>query len=151
MNKQFFISLFEYDKWANLKIAEAFKQSSKPPVKCKTLFHHIAATTDLWFNRVSPGKRLFESLFEETVPETTVELMLKAIDKWIDFLKKDDVDLQTVTKYTNTKGNNYENKLVDILTHLISHNHYHRGQINILLRENGIEPAKTDYIFYMRD
>ena len=150
MNKEYFIELLQYDKWANNEIAEALCMSDEIPAKCKILFHHIAATTDLWFYRVNSGQRLFENLFKETDPKTTLELMFKAVDRWNDLLNKNKIDLHSVIKYKNTKGNEYRNTVQDILTHLITHNHYHRGQINQLLRQSDFEPAVTDYIFYKR-
>jgi uncharacterized damage-inducible protein DinB len=150
MNKEYFIELLQYDKWANNEIGKVLCLSDEIPPKCKILFHHIAATTDLWFYRVNSGERLFKSLFEETDPETTLQLMFKAVERWIDLLNKNGIDLHSVIKYKNTKGNEYENTLHDILTHLMTHNHYHRGQINQLLRQNDFEPAVTDYIFYKR-
>lgn len=151
MTKQYFISLFEYDKWANLKIAEALKPNASLPVKCKTLFHHIGATLDMWYSRVNNTNRLFQNLFDKSNPEITTSLLIEADERWLKFLTMDEVDLQSFVKYKNTKGKEFENNLIDILTQLITHNHYHRGQINQLLRQAGFEPAKTDYIFYVRD
>jgi len=34
--------------------------------------------------------------------------------------------------------------------HVITHNHYHRGQIAQVVREKGDEPVNTDYITYTR-
>jgi uncharacterized damage-inducible protein DinB len=37
-----------------------------------------------------------------------------------------------------------------IMIHLVNHSSYHRGQIAMLLRQNGFEPVNTDYITYDR-
>jgi len=37
-----------------------------------------------------------------------------------------------------------------ILSHVIIHGGYHRGQIAILLRQAGSDPAVTDFIAYVR-
>ena len=52
--------------------------------------------------------------------------------------------------YSNSKGVVFSNDVVDILQHLIIHGQHHRAQIALLLRQNGIEPPTTDYIFYIR-
>ena len=48
------------------------------------------------------------------------------------------------------KGNLFENKIDDILFHIINHSTYHRGQIMMLFRESGLEPIFSDYIFHKR-
>jgi uncharacterized damage-inducible protein DinB len=58
------------------------------------------------------------------------------------------VDLQGTFLYKNSKGTEFNSKYIDVLFHLINHGTQHRGQINVLLRESGIEPVVNDYIFY---
>jgi len=53
-------------------------------------------------------------------------------------------------EYHNSKGTAFENSIFEMLFQAVNHSTYHRGQINSLLRQNGIEPVVTDYIFYKR-
>jgi uncharacterized damage-inducible protein DinB len=41
--------------------------------------------------------------------------------------------------------------VADILLHVSSHGHYHRGQINAEAREIGWQPVYTDMIIYTRE
>lgn len=150
IHTEYFIELLKYDKWANQKIVEALSKIDEIPPKCKILFHHIAAATEVWLSRVTNVERHYKSLFEESDLNINRELLNQLEDRWIEFLKKDHVKVEELIKYKNTKGQEFTNKLQDILTHLMTHNHYHRGQINQLLRQNNFEPAVTDYIFYKR-
>ena len=52
--------------------------------------------------------------------------------------------------YTNSKGEPWTSTVEDILTHLVIHSAYHRGQIASDLRTAGHEPAYTDYIHAVR-
>ncbi|KUG26094.1 dinb protein [hydrocarbon metagenome] len=151
MTKEYFISLLEYDTWANKRIAEVLTGKVNLPPKCKTLFHHIGATIDLWYVRVTGEERFFQNLFDETSPQKTAELVNKGLDRWNDLLNDDKTDLDTIVSYINSQGEHFNSKLADILTHLFSHNHYHRGQINQTLRHSGFEPARVDYIVYVRE
>ena len=126
MTKEYFISLLEYDRWANKRIAGALTGKDNLPSKCKTLFHHIGATIDLWYVRVTGEERFFQNLFEETSPQKTAELINKGIDRWIDLLNDDKTDLGKVLSYVNSQGEHFNSKLIDILSHLFTHNHYHR-------------------------
>jgi uncharacterized damage-inducible protein DinB len=50
----------------------------------------------------------------------------------------------------NSKGEPYTSSVEDILTHVVFHGAYHRGQIAAKMRESGLEPAYTDYIHAIR-
>jgi len=52
--------------------------------------------------------------------------------------------------YTNSKGEPWTSTVEDILTHVVIHSAYHRGQIASDLRAAGQEPAYTDYIHAVR-
>lgn len=150
MNREYFITLLEYDNWANNKIAEILVKQEEIPSKCKILFHHIVAATDAWLSRTNSRERYFSNLFEESNPEDIIKILSELSKKWIDFVKAEN-DFNRVIKYKNTKGVEFENTLSDILIHLAAHGNYHRGQINQLLKQSGIEPAAIDYILYKRE
>lgn len=63
---------------------------------------------------------------------------------------KEDEILKTDISYRNSLGEPFITKAEDILTHLLLHCAYHRGQIAMNLRENGLTPVPTDYILYVR-
>ena len=52
--------------------------------------------------------------------------------------------------YQNTKGESWSNSVDDILTHVIMHSAYHRGQIASDMRATGHTPAYTDFIHGVR-
>jgi len=52
--------------------------------------------------------------------------------------------------YTNSKGEVWENSVLDVLSHVLLHSAYHRGQIALEVRRSGQTPASTDYIHAVR-
>ena len=48
-------------------------------------------------------------------------------------------------------GTRFRNTIEDIVTQLFGHSWYHRGQIAMLLRSIGAEPAVTDLVFWARE
>jgi uncharacterized damage-inducible protein DinB len=52
--------------------------------------------------------------------------------------------------YTNSKGERWTSTVEEILTHVVIHSAYHRGQIASDLRSAGHDPAYTDYIHAAR-
>jgi uncharacterized damage-inducible protein DinB len=53
-------------------------------------------------------------------------------------------------EYRNTKGEEWSSRVEDILTHVLMHSAYHRGQIALEMRTAGAEPASTDFIHAVR-
>jgi len=69
---------------------------------------------------------------------------------YIDGLNADDFDKRIAFK--NSQGLPFNDKLVDILAHVINHGTHHRGQIGQDLKIAGIANLPvTDYIFYVRN
>jgi uncharacterized damage-inducible protein DinB len=52
--------------------------------------------------------------------------------------------------YKNSKGEAWSNTVEDILTHVLLHSAYHRGQIASQVRASGETPAYTDFIHAVR-
>jgi uncharacterized damage-inducible protein DinB len=94
-------------------------------------------------NNLNPWKNL--SLDEAII------LSSQSTKEWIDFLKDmTENDFDVSIKYVNTKGESYSSTIKEMLTHVINHSTYHRGQAANLVRNSGGIPALTDYIVYVR-
>jgi uncharacterized damage-inducible protein DinB len=68
--------------------------------------------------------------------------------RYVDELEE--ADLTREIDYTNTAGRAFRSRVDDILTHVALHGSYHRGQLAMLARQGGGEPASTDYIAFVR-
>lgn len=61
-----------------------------------------------------------------------------------------EADLGAVVRYRNTKGEEFATPVIDILTHVVVHGAYHRGQIAKALGRAGTRAVNTDYITFAR-
>lgn len=144
----FFNNLFEYNDHCNQKLTELFlKSGNSVPDKTQQLFHHILNAHRIWNHRINPA---FPSVgvWETGILENCSEINRENTDATVFILKN--FDLNQAISYSNTKGKHYCNSVRDILFHIINHSTYHRGQIASDLRQHGIDPPVTDYIFYKR-
>ena len=57
---------------------------------------------------------------------------------------------ERIVEYRNSKGEAWSNRVEDILTHVLMHSAYHRGQIASHMRASGETPAYTDFIHAVR-
>jgi uncharacterized damage-inducible protein DinB len=53
--------------------------------------------------------------------------------------------------YRNQSDQEFSTSIVDILTHVVIHGSYHRGQIAKILGRAGAAAPMTDYIAYVRE
>ncbi len=61
-----------------------------------------------------------------------------------------DEQLEAPIVYRTLNGQEYRNKLADLVRHLVNHSTYHRGQVATQLRQLGTAPPSTDFIQYRR-
>lgn len=59
-------------------------------------------------------------------------------------------DLAKTVSYKNSKGEPWTSTVEDVVTHVLLHSAYHRGQIASFMRANGDTPAYTDFIHAVR-
>ena len=52
--------------------------------------------------------------------------------------------------YRNSAGTAFDSRIDDILMHVAVHGAYHRGQVALSLRQEGVRPNPTDYIAFIR-
>ncbi|HEY8182629.1 MAG TPA: DinB family protein [Thermoanaerobaculia bacterium] len=136
--------LFEYDAWANREEVQHLRSLEKPPEKAVKILAHIIGTEWLFLGRLRRDPK------PATVwPDLTLDQCAAQIEKlaaaWpAEFGRTDDVE------YVNSKGEKWTSRADDILTHVILHGAYHRGQIATIVRGSGETPAYTDYIHCVR-
>ena len=140
------IRLFKYDDWANGETLRSLRAMAPPPARAVKLLAHIMSTQWLWLERMRGVKQSFAVWPEWTLDEIEAQLP-KLKREWKVFLgEKKPPDLALRFQYINTKGEHYSSTIGETAMHVAMHGAYHRGQIALLVRDGGGEPAYTDFI-----
>ena len=63
----------------------------------------------------------------------------------------DDTAIDQELEYQSLDAGRFRSRIEDILAQLFGHSWYHRGQIAMLVRASGGQPAVTDLIFWTRE
>ncbi|HVO59662.1 MAG TPA: DinB family protein [Terriglobales bacterium] len=141
---------FAYDQWANGEVLSSFRSAGTPPSRSLRLLAHVLGTEYVWFSRIKAQKSPLA---------VWPELDLAQCDRhtrelghiWSNYLDElDEAACERNVVYQNTKGETWSNSVEDILTHVIMHSAYHRGQIAMDMRAAGHTPAYTDFIHGLR-
>jgi uncharacterized damage-inducible protein DinB len=134
--------MLRYDAWANRETVRSLERAD-PPLRSLRWMGHIIGAELLWLARMEGKPAPLPVWPELSTEECAARLPQNLVDRW-------DGPLSRPVSYTNTKGEAWTNTVEEILTHLVIHSAYHRGQIASDLRAAGLEPAYTDYIHAVR-
>ena len=138
--------LFAYDHWANREEATRLRQIGAPAPPMRVL-NHIVGADWLWLCRVrneNPKLAIWPELSIDDC-EREIDTLREAFDETLRMPR------DTRVEYRNSKGEPWSSSLDDVLTHIITHSAYHRGQIATLVRQGGETPAYTDLIHAVRN
>lgn len=142
--------LFIYDDWANREVLAALEGVPDPLPRSWKYLAHIVAAERLWLERLRVEKQTYPVWPDFTLQHCKLEItgLREQWKSYLASLKED--GLSRALTYRNSKGESFTNSKQDILTHVIMHSAYHRGQIATDMRAAGFTPAYTDFIHGVR-
>jgi uncharacterized damage-inducible protein DinB len=141
---------FVYDAWANGEVLAAMRISSAATERSLQLMAHIISAKRLWLERIKqqPQSSPVWPKADLEQCQAQADEMARAWREYLDGIAEG--DLSKSIAYKNSKGEAWQSTVGDILTHVILHAAYHRGQIAGHMREKGQTPAYTDFIHGVR-
>ncbi|WP_343664720.1 DinB family protein [Chryseobacterium mucoviscidosis] len=145
--KEKLVDLFEYTYHFNKEMIKIISENlEKVDEKTISLINHTLNAQQIWNSRIL-NEKSFE-VWQINPFENLNGINQQNFNKSLEIVQKFDPDQKI--EYQNSRGTKFENTVFEILFQAINHSTYHRGQINSLLKQSGITPILTDYIFYKR-
>jgi uncharacterized damage-inducible protein DinB len=147
MTIEYYKRLFAYDAWGNRAVLDSLRLATlSPSSRACAILAHLVGAGRIWLDRIHGRAAVAEVWPKLSFDEC--EAGFRELDAaWtasLEGMKQD--DLARRVTYFNSRGERWESIRGDILTHVILHGTYHRGQIAVLVREAGHAPAYTDFI-----
>jgi len=141
---------FENDEWANREVLAAMRASGNATQRSLQLMAHLLSAERVWLERLKQQRQSSPVWPQSGLDECEAHAaeMGGLWREYLDLITAGDVN-QSVS-YKNSKGEEWTSAIVDILTHVVLHSAYHRGQIASHMRESGQTPAYTDFIHGVR-
>lgn len=143
-------ALWDHLFWADSRLFDALKSNELTNDNAYREFAHIIGSEETWLSRLQ--KRTAHTSVWPDLKQTELEQQMGVIHNAYEGYLADlgEKDLETNISYTNSAGKQFSNSISDILLHVALHSQYHRGKINLILRESGQEPVPVDYIAFVR-
>ena len=139
-----------YDAWANGEVVAAIRASRSASARPQQLLAHILSAERLWLERLrqQPQSLPVWPEFGLDQCETHIAELSSLWREYFDQLSP--AALSEKIAYKNSKGEPWSSCAQDVLTHVVLHSSYHRGQIASVMRAAGDTPAYTDFIHAIR-
>ena len=158
MNAEKYRRWFEYEKDSDAKVLASLQAVADPLrgmpqfQKAVDLLAHLVAARNMWLYRLGQGSKPAE-LFPLETPHANLPKLLEEMETaWSSYFENlTDEQIQRVFEYQSYDGPRFRNTVDDVLTQLFGHSLYHRGQIALILRSIGAEPAPSDFIYWTRE
>src|SRR5271154_890355 len=149
---EYFLRQFRYDAWANGEVLAAINASGSGslPARPVHLLAHILSAQRLWLERLRQQPQSLP-VWPEFGLEQCAAQISELANLWREYVAQlSSAGLSATITYKNSKGEPWTSAVQDVLTHVVLHSAYHRGQIASLMRAGGDTPAYTDFIHAVR-
>ncbi|HEX9112055.1 MAG TPA: DinB family protein [Terriglobales bacterium] len=148
--REHFLRMFAYDDWANRQCLSAMQAARLVSSATVGRMAHILSAQKLWFERLQHESQSLPVWPTSSIPEC-LALADEVANLWRNYLASlQPGDFNEKVEYRNSKGESWSSRVEDVLTHVLMHSAYHRGQVALEMRAAGLEPAYTDFIHAVR-
>ncbi|MBC7833628.1 MAG: DinB family protein [Phycisphaerales bacterium] len=164
MDGGYFRRKHAYEVWAGGRYGEALSAArthlerdgvaaeAAPFVRAVEIFSHIQAARRVWLWRIGTAQRPEDGVFPVWPLGKALAEHAAMDEQWGAYMNAlTPAHLEVNIDYRNMEGIAYTNTVSDIITHVINHSSYHRGQLARLLAESGLKPPVTDFIVFARE
>jgi uncharacterized damage-inducible protein DinB len=144
--KEFLLDKFEYDFYATKQLIEFIeKQEDSVSDFVKKSISHIINVGHIWNARIV-GRKPESELWDRLPIYFLNQLHNQNYREILDYIEN--VELGEKVKYHSSEGIRLDKEDLDILFHLLTHSNYHRAQIVMDLKQNGLNYPSLNFIAY---
>jgi uncharacterized damage-inducible protein DinB len=148
--REYFLRMFAYDAWANRQCLSAMQAARLVSSATVGRMAHILSAQKLWLERLRHESQSLPVWPTASLPEC-LALADEMANLWRNYLTPlQPGAFDEKVEYRNSKGEPWSSRVEDVLTHVLMHSAYHRGQVALEMRAAGMEPAYTDFIHAVR-
>ena len=145
-----FQRLIDWMAWADCRTIAAVAGCPTGQAEALPLLSHLLAAEHVWLARLerrTPRLAVWPTL---SILECEALAAENAAGYSTYLAQLDEHGLSEIIEYQNQKGDRFATSVVDILTQVITHGPYHRGQVAKMIGRTGSPAPETDFIFYVR-
>ncbi len=136
--------------WADGRVIAALANCPAAREESLPLLSHLLAAEHVWLARLE-RRAAVRPVWPALAFADCEALAVENAAGYAAYLARlSDDGLAEVVEYKNSQGVEFVTPAIDILTHVVIHGAYHRGQIAKALGRAGTPAVETDYITFVR-
>lgn len=149
--KSYLERLFRYVAWADQRALEALRAAPAAQAEALPLLAHVLAAENVWLSRLL-GHEPRHPVWPALGPDECAALAAENEAGYRAFLGQlGDAQLAAPVRYRTSQGAEFVTPVLDILTQVVTHGPYHRGQIARVIGRAGGTAVNTDFITFARE
>ena len=155
-------TLLEYKSWADrifydalARFSDAQLQQDRPMLfgNMLSLLNHIYAMDVVWQSHLSGGSHQYQTRNpEDVLAFSALEKHQHQINQWFEnyVTSMPSENLNNNIQFIFIGGGDGQMRVIDILHHIVNHSSYHRGHIEGVFYQMGVEPPTTDISVFLQ-
>ena len=144
-------TLIRYNEWANTRWLDSLRVRPDLSAHTQDLFTHLLAVEDAWVRRLRGQAVSNFEWWPSLTWEECATLVARNADAYQTFIDThEEAALDAPLSYTDASGSDRTILVRDALTHVVTHSHYHRGQVAQSVRAQGFDPVNTDLTAFIQ-
>ena len=142
-------SLLDHMAWADEQVLDSLRHPAVPQ-RAVDLYAHVLGAEHVWLARLEQRAAVV-AVWPVITLEDCARLARENRETFRAYVERlTSADLRRTVHYRNSRGDEFDTPIEDILVHVAMHGSYHRGQVALLVRDAGAEPRPTDFIAFVR-
>ena len=142
--------MWAHSAWADLTLLAALTRGSTVPADAWREYAHVLGAEAVWLARLEQRPAPVP-VWPTLTSDEVAALRGSVVAGYNAYLARlDAASLLESFSYRNSTGQEFTSVVHDVLVHVALHGQYHRGKINLLLRQGHCEPGPADYISFVR-
>jgi uncharacterized damage-inducible protein DinB len=142
--------MWEHAAWADALLLSALEAMQPAPALAWREYVHVLGAESVWLDRLVGRAQRFPVWPELSVGDgfALAASLRSEYAEYLAALTPDALDARVA--YVNSAGQSFRTPVSDILLQVMLHGQYHRGKVNLMLRQAHLPPVPTDYISFAR-
>lgn len=147
--KAYLERLFQHAAWADQRTLAALRDTPAAHAEALPLLAHLLAAEHVWLQRLQlrePRHAVWPTLDLDQCASLAAE-NAAGYEAYLGQLPEE--RLGDLIQYRTSQGQELVTSISDILSHVVLHGPYHRGQIAKIIGRNGGVATSTDFIMFV--
>ena len=146
--KEYLIETFRFNDNMNKNMLKKMNELADQE-GCVKYFSHLINSQNKWMARIMQDENAPQMSWWDPIYsfDKLEEKWNETLQLWVSYLEtKTEQEIFEEVEFTGYDGGRWSARLVDIALQLNYHSIHHRAQMQMLIRQQGIEPDFIDYI-----